>query len=125
MSASQPKSPPDLNIQVVKANFEAVEQIDKGLVTSAIDKLETGGQPSAREMEALRRAVRTCGQVDRNRHYRAIPIGEYASMTGLTMNEIKQQADLYGLPLHGETVDLGKLLPRFYDLLEARDSRGG
>ena len=125
MAEATPISIKDPDVDVVLANFEQVKKIDQSLVLKAIEKLEAGKNPSAREMEALRRAIRTCGEASRDLIYRTVPIKYYAEKVGLTMTEIKEQADLYGLPLHGPTVDLGKLILRFHDLLETRNHKRG
>ncbi|MEM6259138.1 MAG: hypothetical protein AAGI37_12560 [Planctomycetota bacterium] len=114
----------DPDIDCVLANFESVRDLDQAQVLKAIEKRLSGRNPTVREMAALNRAIRTCDEAARDRIYRTVPIEDIASMTGLTIGQLREYASLYGVPtLHAQTVNLYELLPRLHELAEAWHSK--
>lgn len=114
----------DPDIDCVLANFDSVRDLDRAQVLRAIEKRQSGGNPTVREMAALNRAIRVCGEVARDRIYRTVPIEDIAKRTGLTISQLREFASLYGVPaLQAQTVNLFELLPRLHDLTEAWHSK--
>ena len=84
---------------------------------SAITK-EAAGQPLTRdESSALRRARREREERTRWEYYAAIPQKHWRQMSGRQAKVLQEQADRYGLPFAGATVDLPALVRALHDFL--------
>lgn len=113
----EPDADPDL-LDVALA-IDEVPSIDRPLVQAALQKVPCGIKPSAREMEALRRAIKGFKNRQIERLYEAMTTDAYAAMAARSRAEILDDANLVGLPADGETVHLPALLDRIHTCLEA------
>ncbi len=94
-----------------------VQKIDARLARSALEKQQRGETPTVREAEALRRMRKQQDEDERDALYASMPKGDYCRLSGRQPKVLNEQADRYGLPLRGRTVDLGKVLTAVHDLL--------
>lgn len=93
------------------------EQVDRELARAALQKRQAGQLPTQRELSALRRIEEARDRELRERHYAAVPKRDYCRLAGRQVKVVNEQADRYGLPLRGESIDLGNALRAFHDLL--------
>ena len=89
---------------------------DRELAVRAIRKRNAGGKPTPREAAALHReSIRRC--------VRAIPQKLWREMSGRQARTINEQAERYGLPFGGATVDLYALVPALHNFLARNKHR--
>jgi hypothetical protein len=98
---------------------------DKRLAAQARAAIDGGGEPTREQQRALKRVEKAehdalCWQI-----YTRIPKKHYEQLSGRKRAQIDAQAERYGLPLKGATVDLEAVLRRFHELLaEHRQALG-
>jgi len=79
----------------------------------------SGQQPTAEERAALRRHERHQEEQRRWQYYESIPQKHWRQMSGRQTKVLAEQADRYGLPFGGRTVNLPKLVRALHEFLAA------
>lgn len=92
------------------------EQIEQR-AAEALRKERAGKKPSASEAAALRKLRSQREEAERWQHYATIPKKHYVQMSGRQHKILDEQASRYGIPIRGETVDLGRVLVWLHDFL--------
>lgn len=105
-----------------------VDQILRKLAAEAIRKNRAGQRPTAQELAALRKVERQQEEERRWQYYRTVPKQHYLMMAGdgekpRANKVVNEQADRYGLPLRGKTLDLSHVLRSFHDFLARNKHR--
>ncbi len=91
---------------------------DLELAIAARRKQRGGGQPTQRELAALRRVEKSKEAEDRERYYRSVPKGDYTRLAGDRQPKVLNgQARRWGVPCGERAVDLYAVLAWFHDLL--------
>jgi len=108
MPPTQPTQPEQLS-----------KRLDKDLAAQAARKLMSGQQPTAEERAALRRHERHQEELRRWQYYESIPQKHWRRMSGRQTKVLAEQADRYGLPFGGRTVNLPKLVRALHEFLAA------
>ena len=98
-------------------------QLDKELATAAYRKVMAGEKPTAREQSALKRYEKQQEEQRRWAYYESIPQKHWRQMSGRQTKVLQEQAERYGLPFGGRTVDLPKLVRSLHDFLAANARR--
>lgn len=98
------------------------EKIDQELAASCLRKRRAGEKPSREEIRALQRIETAREEADRWRHYETVPKKHYLEMAGdcdrpRAAKVVLEQADRYGAPLYGRTVNLRKVFRWLHDFL--------
>ncbi len=94
-----------------------MSKTDRRLVAAALEKHRTGGKPSAAEKRALKGFRKAEEERLRWEYYKSIPKKDYLKLSNRHGKVVLDQGRRYGLPLEGRTLDLGKVLTAFHDLL--------
>ncbi|MBN1517463.1 hypothetical protein JXA32_12945 [Candidatus Sumerlaeota bacterium] len=94
-----------------------VSDEDRRLALAALEKKKQGRRVSRDESNALKRVQQEREERLRWDHYRSVPKRHYIAMSGRQARTVNAQADLYGFPLRGDTLDLSKVLKAFHDFL--------
>ena len=102
-----------------KKPTSAGQQIDANLVSAGLRKLQAGQPPTKREEEAMRRREKALEEERRQRYYRSIPQKHWKEMSGRQAGQLKEQAERYGIPFGGKTVDLPEVVRKWHDFLAA------
>ncbi len=108
MAKKRAKSPPT-----------AGEQLDADLAQAASQKRRSGGKPTRREADALRRVLKAQEEKLRWQFYRSIPQKHVRAMVGRQTKQINEQAARYGIPFGGKTIDLPEVFRKLFDFLAA------
>ena len=100
------------------------DKIDRELAGAALRKRRDGEKPTREELRALNRVEKAQDAVARWYHYENVPKKDYLEMAGdgdkpRPANVVNDQADRYGFPLRGATLNLRKVLRAFHDFLAA------
>lgn len=95
----------------------ASEQADRRLAAAALRKIQAGQKPSRDEHAALRRVESKEEERRRWEYYKTIPQKHWRLMSGRQPRTINEQAERYGLPFGGPSVDLTDLVPRLHNFL--------
>ncbi len=95
------------------------ELVDGDLAQRAIEKQRKGETPTAQELAALRRVERQRDEALREEHYASIPQRDWIRMSGRQRKVIVDQAQKYGLPIGGATINLADLAKGLHDFLAA------
>lgn len=99
------------------------QQIDRRLAAAALDKNRRGQKPSREELRALRRVTAAEEERKRWEHYAAIPKKHYIELSGRQSRTLNQQAEIYGIPIGGRTIELGRVLKWLHDFLAKHKHR--
>ena len=94
------------------------DQAERKLVMQAAEKARRGESLTQREQRALRNYEREKERDDRWRFYRTIPKRDWQELSGRPNKVLNEQADRYGIPLRGRTVDLVEIAHWCHDLLK-------
>lgn len=100
------------------------EQILKELAATALRKRSRGEKPTAQELGALRKVEKQREEELRWHHYETVPKKHYLEMAGdgdspRPRKVIHEQADRYGLPLRGPTINFRDFIRAVHDFLAA------
>lgn len=99
------------------ATVSASQEIDRQLAQQATEKQKRGEATTRDEREALRRWERAEEERRRWNHYRSIPQKHWREMSGRATKAINEQADRYGLPFGGKSIDLPVFVRKFHEFL--------
>lgn len=110
-----------------------LERIDQKLAASGVAKLKAGQKPNREELGAVRRLERRREEAQRWRYYATIPSKHWKEMSGRRWQQIREQAEMYGLPFGGAIVDLPAVVRALHEFLaknavalsRARSADGG
>lgn len=94
-----------------------ISQIDQQLASAALQKSRRGEVPTQQEQRALRRVQKADEERRRWEYYATVPKGHYLQLCGRPAKVVNEQADRYGFPLRGNTVDLSLVLSAFHRFL--------
>ena len=111
------KAKPQAESQEKPPRMTAAEQVDRELAAEALRKRQAGQQPSARETAALRRIEKDREETLRWQYYGSIPQKHWRRMSGRQTKVLHEQADLYGIPFGGPTIDLSAVARAVHDFL--------
>jgi hypothetical protein len=95
----------------------AAAVLDKDLAASAIKKLKKGATPTPQEAAALKRYEKQREEQLRWQYYATIPQKHWRQMSGRQTKVINEQAERYGIPFGGKTVDLSDVVRGMHDFL--------
>src|SRR6478672_11158033 len=95
----------------------AADKLDKDLAAGAFKKLQAGQTPSAQEQAALKRYEKQREDKLRWQYYASIPQKHWREMSGRQAKVINEQADRYGIPFGGSTIDLKQVVHALHDFL--------
>ena len=119
MPRTTPSKPAPEAPQAAPAATHAGSAVEKALLAGAVRKLASGQQDhlTREERAALRRHEKEQEERLRWQYYRTIPQKHWREMTGRQTKVINEQADRYGLPFGGPTIDLPALARKLHDFL--------
>jgi hypothetical protein len=89
----------------------------KRLVESGEAKVAAGQKPNRAEQAALDRVSRESDRTLLLSLVRSVPKSVYIELSGRQSRTLNEQAVAYGIPIAGETIDVGAVLSRFHDIL--------
>lgn len=95
----------------------ASKKADQRLAMAALEKQRRGDRPSRDELAALRRYEAELEEGQRLKHFRAIRKAEWRIWSGRQIKVINEQAERYGLPMGGPTIDLPVFVKALHDFL--------
>lgn len=95
----------------------AAAKLDKDLAASAFKKLKEGGSPTAQEAAALKRYEKQREEQLRWQYYATIPQKHWRQMSGRQTKVINEQAERYGIPFGGSTINLSDVVRAIHDFL--------
>lgn len=95
------------------------KQLDKQLAATAYKKVMAGKEPTALERAALARYEKQQEEQRRWQYYAAIPQKHWRQMSGRQTKVLNEQAQRYGLPFGGATINLPELVRALHDFLSA------
>lgn len=91
--------------------------IEQELAASAIAKRKSGRTPTARELSALKKHEAKIEEERRWLYYESIPQKHWRQMSGRQAKVLQEQADRYGIPFGGATVNLAEVVKATHDFL--------
>jgi hypothetical protein len=94
-------------------------QLDKQLAAAAYKKVMAGKEPTAQERAALGRYEKQQEEQRRWQYYAAIPQKHWRQMSGRQTKVLHEQAQRYGLPFGGPTINLPEVVRALHDFLAA------
>lgn len=101
----------------------ATDQINRDLARRALEKQRRGEAPTAQELAALKRVEKAREEELRWQYYRTIPQRHWREMSGRQAKILIEQADRYGIPFGGKTVDLPAVVKALHDFLAANKTK--
>jgi hypothetical protein len=105
------------------ADVSVQVQVEKDLVAAALRKVARGQKPNAREQAALKRYEKEREEKLRWTYYHSIPQKHWREMSGRQTKVLNEQAERYGLPFGGPTIDLPKVVRALHDFLAANAAK--
>lgn len=99
------------------------EQVDRQLAAAALEKQAQGVTPSRNELRALERQQKVAREKVVADYIAAVPKGDWRKWSGRQHKILDEQAERYGLPIGGATIDLPAAVKAFHDLLAANKHR--
>jgi len=95
------------------------ELADRKLAAAALQKQQAGQRPARDELAALRRVEKARDAALRATHYGTIAKKDWREWSGRQHKVLNDQADRYGLPIRGRTIDLPAVVRWLHDFLAA------
>ncbi|WP_417851060.1 hypothetical protein [Thalassoglobus sp.] len=95
------------------------DQLDRQLANSAYRKVMAGEQPTAQEKAALKRYEKEQEETRRWQYYESIPQKHWRQMSGRQTKVLNEQAERYGIPFGGRTINLPQVVHALHDFLAA------
>lgn len=96
---------------------------DRALVKSALEKMNAGKSPNAREGAAIKRAESSNEEARRWAFYRSVPKKHYREMSGRAARVLIDQADTWKIPCKGPTVDVTAVVKWIHDFIAGNSHR--
>jgi len=103
----------------LEAQDDTADRLDKQLAASAYKKTLAGEPLTDKERSALKRYEKAKEEKLRWQYYASIPHKHWKQMSGRQAKVINEQAERYGLPFAGPTVNLSAVVHAFHDFLAA------
>lgn len=107
--------------ELARGRASAVERLSAATrrrAAEAKQKRAEGKKLTGHDQAAIERLERaTLADVLWQRCYQAIPKGDYVRLSGRPHKVVDEQGQRYGLPVLGDTIDLGELLGWLHDFL--------
>src|SRR3954464_8087314 len=97
----------------------APTSIDKRQAAEAYAKVSRGEELTVREQSVLKRFEKDREEQLRWKYYASIPQKHWRTMSGRQTKVLQEQADRYGIPFGGATVDLSRVVRCIHDFLAA------
>ncbi|MCA9056384.1 MAG: hypothetical protein KDA75_21295, partial [Planctomycetaceae bacterium] len=104
-------------------NASLSNQLDKEQAARAYRKVMSGEQPTSAEQAALRRYEKQQEEQRRWQYYESIPQKHWRQMSGRQTKVLQEQAERYGLPFGGRTINLPQVVRALHDFLAANARR--
>ena len=98
---------------------DSVASADKETVARAYRKIMAQQELTKEERRALKRHEKTKEEKLRWQYYASIPHKHWKEMSGRQAKVINEQAQRYGIPFDGATVDLPLVVRRLHDFFAA------
>jgi hypothetical protein len=102
---------------------DAATRVDKDLVARAFKKVANQQELSAQERSALRRFEKQREEKLRWTFYGSIPQKHWRQMSGRQTKVLNEQAERYGIPFGGPTINLPSVVRAVHDFLAANSHR--
>jgi len=95
------------------------DKIEADLAKSGLDKLKAQKKVTAREQKAIRDLERKREETLRWQYYETIPQKHWRMMSGRQAKVFLEQAERYGIPFSGKTINLPAVVRALHDFLAA------
>lgn len=99
------------------------QQLDRELASAAYRKVMSGQTPTAQERAALKRYEKEQEETRRWQYYEAIPQKHWRQMSGRQTKVLNEQAERYGIPFGGRSINLPQVVRALHDFLAANARR--
>lgn len=96
---------------------DEITKLDKRLHRDAKRKIEKGERPKQDEAAAYRRVEKLLERENLWKSFGSVPKGFYQEMAGRPAQVLNKQAEGYGLPVGGRTVDVVAVIRWLHDML--------
>ena len=98
-------------------NRQLSEQLDRQMASAAYRKVMAGETPTSQERAALKRFEKEQEEQRRWQYYDSIPQKHWRQMSGRQAKVINEQAERYGIPFGGRTINLPRVVRAIHDFL--------
>ncbi len=102
---------------------DGIDAATQDLAQRALQKRRLKQRPTREEERALRRVTKAAEEKQRWEFYASIPKKHYRSMSGRQTKTLNEQAELHGIPIGGDTIDLTALVRWIHDFLATHKHR--
>ena len=99
------------------------DQLDRKLASAAYRKVMTGETPTSQEKAALKRFEKEQEEQKRWQFYETIPQKHWRQMSGRQTKVLNEQAERYGIPFGGRTINLPNVVRALHDFLATHARR--
>ncbi|WP_146512720.1 hypothetical protein, partial [Thalassoglobus neptunius] len=99
------------------------QQLEREQASRAYRKVMSGETPTAQEQSALKRYEKEQEEQKRWQYYESIPQKHWRQMSGRQTKVINEQAERYGIPFGGRTINLPKVVRALHEFLAANARR--
>ncbi|MDA7504041.1 hypothetical protein N8553_03570 [bacterium] len=104
-------------------NGQLSQQLDREMASRAYRKVMSGETLNAQERAALKRYEKEQEETRRWQYYESIPQKHWRQMSGRQTKVINEQAERYGIPFGGRTINLSKVVHALHEFLAANARR--
>lgn len=104
-------------------NGQLSQQLDRELASAAYRKVMSGETLTAQERSALKRYEKEQEETRRWQYYESIPQKHWRVMSGRQTKVINEQAERYGIPFGGRTINLPQVVRALHEFLAANARR--
>ncbi|MCA9016785.1 MAG: hypothetical protein KDA77_15740 [Planctomycetaceae bacterium] len=101
------------------------QQLDREMASRAYRKVTNGETPTVQERSALKRYEKEQEEQRRWQYYGSIPQKHWRQMSGRQTKVLHEQAERYGIPFAGRTINLNDVVRALHDFLAANARRLG
>lgn len=101
------------------------QQMDREMAARAYRKVTSGETPTVQERSALKRYEKEQEEQRRWQYYASIPQKHWRQMSGRQTKVLHEQAERYGIPFAGRTINLNDVVRALHDFLAANARRLG
>ncbi len=92
---------------------------DAQLARAALAKKRRNQKPNRQELAALRRIEKQREEELRRQYYASIPQKHWREMSSRQTKQLNEQAQRYGIPFGGKTINLPEVVRKLHDFLAA------
>lgn len=104
-----PRDPPSLS---------AAERLEQQAAAAALRKMQAGQKPTRAEAAALKRVEKAQEERRRWEYYESIPQKHWREMSGRQTKVLHEQAERYGIPFGGRTINLPDVVRALHSFLK-------